>query len=332
MKKYSLGNRGITLIALVITIIILLILAGISISALTGSGLFAKAQEATRLSEIKEIEEVARISYMERQLEEITGGEVATIAGVISELKQKGYDIKQITQGAGNIIGIELSEDNVEIEKNIQKEITYTLVYEEGIKVRYFVKVQGKYYEILFNNGEITVKTEESNIDETEIVKNEVTVESKDVNIVKAIVEENTEKIILESGTTGGIVEVTITEKNSNVTKIFNVIVREPATSLTVTPTEVTIMRGNTAKLTATLEPSNATDKVIWSSSDESIATVAEDGTVTGVSVGETEIIAKCGEINERVLIKVLPMNITISELTKKGYSQTDLGISFRRY
>jgi len=42
--KYK--NSGITLIALVITIIILLILAGLSISALTGSGLFGKANDA----------------------------------------------------------------------------------------------------------------------------------------------------------------------------------------------------------------------------------------------------------------------------------------------
>lgn len=43
MKKQ---NRGITLVALVITIIILLILSGLTISALTGSGLFGKAGEA----------------------------------------------------------------------------------------------------------------------------------------------------------------------------------------------------------------------------------------------------------------------------------------------
>ena len=43
MKKQ---NKGITLIALVITIIILLILAGISIASLTGSGLFEKAKDA----------------------------------------------------------------------------------------------------------------------------------------------------------------------------------------------------------------------------------------------------------------------------------------------
>ena len=45
MKKYK-SQRGITLIALVITIIILLILAGISIAALTNQGLFKNAKEA----------------------------------------------------------------------------------------------------------------------------------------------------------------------------------------------------------------------------------------------------------------------------------------------
>ena len=45
MKKYK-SQIGITLIALIITIIILLILAGISISALTNQGLFKNAKEA----------------------------------------------------------------------------------------------------------------------------------------------------------------------------------------------------------------------------------------------------------------------------------------------
>lgn len=40
------SQKGITLVALVITIIILLILAGISIASLTGSGLFDKAKKA----------------------------------------------------------------------------------------------------------------------------------------------------------------------------------------------------------------------------------------------------------------------------------------------
>lgn len=44
-------QNGITLVALVITIIILLILAGISIGALQGSGLFKNAQEAKNKTE-----------------------------------------------------------------------------------------------------------------------------------------------------------------------------------------------------------------------------------------------------------------------------------------
>ncbi|MCI8617565.1 MAG: hypothetical protein HFJ60_04900, partial [Clostridia bacterium] len=78
MEKIQKKNTGITLVALVITIIILLILAGITINSLTNSGLLGKAQESTRISEIKEIEEAARISYMERQMEEVVGGEQAT--------------------------------------------------------------------------------------------------------------------------------------------------------------------------------------------------------------------------------------------------------------
>ena len=44
-------NNGITLVALVITIVILLILAGISISALSNTGIFQKAKDAKKKSE-----------------------------------------------------------------------------------------------------------------------------------------------------------------------------------------------------------------------------------------------------------------------------------------
>ena len=55
MKKSR--NKGITLIALVITIIILLILAGISISALTNQGLFKNAKAAQNATEKAEAEQ-----------------------------------------------------------------------------------------------------------------------------------------------------------------------------------------------------------------------------------------------------------------------------------
>ena len=62
------GNKGITLVALVITIIILLILAGISISALTNTGIFEKAKDAKEKSENSQKEEDKLISEYEKEI------------------------------------------------------------------------------------------------------------------------------------------------------------------------------------------------------------------------------------------------------------------------
>ena len=61
-------NKGITLIALVITIIILLILAGISISALTNQGLFKNAKLAQNATERAEVEQDQRLNEYEEEL------------------------------------------------------------------------------------------------------------------------------------------------------------------------------------------------------------------------------------------------------------------------
>lgn len=57
--------------------------------------------------------------------------------------------------------------------------------------------------------------------------------------------------------------------------------------------TEMDILVGNTVQLHATVLPENATFKVVcWSSSDESVATVSDDGTVVALSEGEATITA----------------------------------------
>ena len=61
-------NNGITLVALVITIVILLILAGISISTLTNTGIFQKAKDARKASENAEKEEDRLISEYEKEI------------------------------------------------------------------------------------------------------------------------------------------------------------------------------------------------------------------------------------------------------------------------
>ena len=67
MKKLEKKN-GITLISLVITIVILLILAGISISALTNTGIFAKVKEAKEKSNNFEKEQSKILDAYENEM------------------------------------------------------------------------------------------------------------------------------------------------------------------------------------------------------------------------------------------------------------------------
>ena len=63
-----------------------------------------------------------------------------------------------------------------------------------------------------------------------------------------------------------------------------------PVTKITLSKTSLSIVRGYTAELTATIAPEGASNqKLVWTSSDETIATV-EDGVVTGVKAGTATI------------------------------------------
>ena len=60
-----------------------------------------------------------------------------------------------------------------------------------------------------------------------------------------------------------------------------------PVTGVTLSQTELSLTEGNTAQLTATVKPDDATNKnVTWSSDDTSVATVDATGKVTAVSAG----------------------------------------------
>ncbi|MBQ7556525.1 MAG: carbohydrate-binding domain-containing protein [Lachnospiraceae bacterium] len=72
-----------------------------------------------------------------------------------------------------------------------------------------------------------------------------------------------------------------------------------PVTSVTLDRTTLSVNKGDTAKLSATVVPSNATDKTVtWKSYDASVAKVSSAGLVTGVSGGKTTIEAEAGGIS----------------------------------
>ena len=56
------------------------------------------------------------------------------------------------------------------------------------------------------------------------------------------------------------------------------------------------IQEHETLQLQAKVYPDNASQEVLWSTSDEDIAIVNEDGLVTAVSTGNVNVIAKAKE------------------------------------
>ncbi|MBQ7870705.1 MAG: Ig-like domain-containing protein, partial [Oscillospiraceae bacterium] len=67
----------------------------------------------------------------------------------------------------------------------------------------------------------------------------------------------------------------------------------DKVSGIQLSETAVSLLRSNQTTLTATVMPWTATDRTVrWSSADESIATVNEDGLVTAVALGTTTITA----------------------------------------
>lgn len=62
-------------------------------------------------------------------------------------------------------------------------------------------------------------------------------------------------------------------------------------TSVSMSPASPTVVVGSTVKLSVSITPANSTDKTgVWTSATPAVATVAQDGTVTGVAEGTSEI------------------------------------------
>ena len=104
----------------------------------------------------------------------------------------------------------------------------------------------------------------------------------------------NTSIATVENGTvtavSAGNATITVTTEDGNHTARCEVTVTVSATGVTLSQTELPLVKGATATLTATVVPSDATNqKVRWSSNNTSVATV-ENGTVTAVSAGNATI------------------------------------------
>ena len=104
MKKYDekaiKSNSAITLIALIITIIVLLILAGVTLSMVMGeSGIFSKANNASEQTKISNAKEIIRMQVLENELNKKTKDANAKSdedlqVDVETKLTEEGYKIE----------------------------------------------------------------------------------------------------------------------------------------------------------------------------------------------------------------------------------------------
>ncbi len=144
MKTQKFQERGITLIALVITIIVLLILAGVTLNIVINTGLLSNTEKATYLYEEKAIQEALSL--------EVTNYEINTMNETTKDyfgyLKGKGI----ITEQTGG----ETEED----EKGKKAEIITKKLINTTTKRKYYLYANGELYvEILKSGGEKYIGT-----------------------------------------------------------------------------------------------------------------------------------------------------------------------------
>ena len=121
------SNKGITLIALVITIIVLLILAGVSIATLTGpNGVLSRATEAKEKTEKAKFEEIVRLE-------------------ILANVQEDG--------------SINISQ----LKSNLKNNQNYTIT--ENIPENSFTVTDGQYSLIVLSDGSIQMNDEEKPIE-----------------------------------------------------------------------------------------------------------------------------------------------------------------------
>jgi O-glycosyl hydrolase/uncharacterized protein YjdB len=99
----------------------------------------------------------------------------------------------------------------------------------------------------------------------------------------------------LVSGIAAGTAIITVKTVDGNKTATSNITVNVIATTgVTVSPTSAAVFATQTQQLTATVLPTNASNKLVtWSSSNTAIATVNSTGLVTGLAQGTATITAR---------------------------------------
>lgn len=119
-----------------------------------------------------------------------------------------------------------------------------------------------------------------------------------------------------------------VVEKKTHIKAFYEV------EGITLDKTEGILTAGNTVTLNATVLPEEIADETIvtWTSSDEKVATVDENGKVTAIAAGEATITANAGEKSTTykltVQAKKVVQNTTSNKSSNKGNTFSGTGSS----
>ena len=281
MKKIT-KNNGITLIALVITIIVLLILAGITLRIALNGGILNKSQTAVNKYSEESAREKLSLAIFNYKMGVITG-EAGT-----------GENQKTLNDYIIEIDG-QLSE--AEDSKYYEVELDGYLFWVDKETLEIISK--GPSNPVPPTNIKFSSDTDEANIGEEKILSLEREPQNASMKYLKWSVD-NEEIATIKNGVLIGkkegtvIVTVTSTE-DATVTANCTVTIKAvELTGISLNKQSTTISVGKTETLEIKYEPANATYKdITWSTDDSKIATIDKNtGLITGIKAGTTKIIA----------------------------------------
>ena len=134
-----------------------------------------------------------------------------------------------------------------------------------------------------------------------------------------------------------GNADITVTTADGNYKAVCKVTVRVPVTGVSLSQTELSLIKGSTEQLLATVFPADASNKTIsWTTTDKSVASVSSTGLVTAVGGGTATITATTADGSYTDVCKVtvtvpvegikfgdVSSNVGIGSTTKLNYTIT---------
>lgn len=181
------------------------------------------------------------------------------------------------TQALGDALAVTLEPKTLELEIGASEELTATVAGKDPKDLDYEWKAENK---DSANGNVVSVKPSmtQKNIAE-------IKAEREGTAIVTVTVTEKTLPAPADPTDTPAVGTATCEVK----------VTRPDVTEIKVVPSDVVLDVEKTEKLKVIFTPSTATGDITWRSGDESVATVEQDGTVTGIKTGTTRVYARVG-------------------------------------